>query len=107
VLSIGALLLPVGHAWLWVLPALALVAATLAGSTWVSPLAAASVAAAAWCAVLTTSRVYASGRGEFAVRLAAFRPAGQLLAATVALIATAVFLARTPRFDEPIRRIQP
>jgi hypothetical protein len=88
-------------ALLWFIPALALCALTLAASTFVDPAPAAVVLAVAW---LTTAGLAVRGprrtpAGELLGQFVAFRPAGQILLAGLAVAAVLVTVARRSTFD--------
>lgn len=86
----------------WLLPALGLVGATMGLSTWMAPRVAASVAGLGWFAVLLGSWVR-SARVDVAplASTLAFRPAGQLAFAVLAVVGAAVFALRLTHLDEP------
>lgn len=90
--AVGGLLLP-GSAWsaaTWLLPAVAAVALTLAGSTWTSPARAASGVGVAWLAVVAAATAPEQGA---AVEL--LHGPVLLLYAVVGLAAALVFQARS------------
>lgn len=80
----------------WVLPALALVAITLALSTHTTPLRAAVVVGSAWFVgvVVMGSVAFRSAGDLGAADLAGFRPAGQVVALAVTIGAALVFIVR-------------
>lgn len=80
-------------AFAWLLPALALTAASLALMTWLPPRRAAAVVAVAWFTVAAV--VEAAGSGE----LAAFGAIGQVVALVVAVVAGALTIGRRDAFD--------
>lgn len=80
-------------AFAWLLPALALTAASLALMTWLPPRRAAAVVAVAWFTVAAV--VEAAGAGE----LAAFGAIGQVVALVVAVVAGALTIGRRDAFD--------
>ncbi len=86
----------------WLFPALGLVGATLALSTWIPPRLAAAVAGAAWLVLLAAvwmRSVRLTGYrfdGTFA-----FQPAGQLTFGLIAIGGAALFIARLGQFDRP------
>jgi hypothetical protein len=80
-------------AFAWLLPALALTAASLALMTWLPPRRAAAVVAVTWFAVAAI--VEAAGAGE----LAAFGVVGQAVALGVGVAAAALTFGRRAAFD--------
>jgi hypothetical protein len=103
VAAILALALPTypAAAVLWFLPALALCSLTLAASTFVDPLPAAAVLVVGW---LIAAGLAVRGprwwpAAELLEQFVAFRPAGQVLLAGVAVAAVVVTLARRTAFD--------
>ncbi len=90
------------EAMAWLLPALGLVAATMALSTWTQPLRAAVIAGGGWVTVVLGSW-FRSARldGSALTSAFVFRPPGQLLFALLALAGAAVFAARLGRLDQP------
>jgi len=97
-LGVAALTLPQvsATAAAWVLPALALVAVTLALSTRTTPLRAAIVVGSAWVVgVVVMGSVAFRNAGDLgAADLAGFRPAGQVVALAVTIAAALVFTVR-------------
>lgn len=80
-------------AFAWLLPALALTAASLAAMTWLAPRRAASTVAAAW--FVGAVIVEAAGSGE----LAAFGAVGQAVALVVAVTGGVLTVVRREAFD--------
>ena len=104
--ALAAVSLP-GPGWAaaaWLLPSLALVATTLALSTYLSPVTAAVGIAAVWVSGVLASEVMAAG-GVAALRVggpiasAAFHTAGQVTFCLVAVVAGAVFMTRRHVFE--------
>lgn len=93
--GVPALLAPAtrSSAFLWLLPALALTAATVALMTWLPPRRAASVVAGAWLAVVVAAQLVSTAE------LAAFEPVGQLAALAVAVAGAGVAYGRRSAFD--------
>jgi hypothetical protein len=88
-------------ALLWFVPALALCALTLAASTFMDPAPAAAVLGVAW---LTAAGLAVRGprwmpARELLDQFVAFRPAGQILLAALAVIGVLVTVARRSTFD--------
>jgi len=78
----------------WVLPALALALGSLALGTWWRVEVCAGGLACAWLAAISSVRL--AGGGHIAIAAtASFRPAGQVAALAVSLLATAVLAARS------------
>lgn len=92
-LALVALFSANGLAFAWLLPGLALTAASLALSTVFAPRRAAGLAASVWLAIMTVARVASEDR------LGVFGPAGQLLALAITVMACAVTYQRRDRFD--------
>jgi Putative zinc-finger len=93
---VGASALGLPTAWAsaaWLLPALGLVAASLALTTVWSPVAAMVTVASAWIAVVLLAET------DSAVPLAAFHAAGQWTCAAVAILSLIVLLARRESFE--------
>lgn len=90
IVAVGGAMLP---AWwvaaAWLLPALAVVSAALALSTYVNPLTAAAIAAGVW-----TSAVLLAGAGQTRDVLSAFHTRGQLICLAVAVTASALVALR-------------
>jgi hypothetical protein len=85
---------------LWLLPALAATATTVALSTWVAPLRAATISAVGWVTAVSASVIATrTDPGDALDRLVVFRPTGQVVALIVMVVATAVFVVRIDRFD--------
>lgn len=81
----------------WILPALAVSAATLALSTSVSPLWASSTVGATWLLLVVGSEAFAD------FRLAAFGTSGQFVAAVVLAGATAVVWSGRERYEHEVQ----
>jgi len=86
----------------WLLPALGLVGATMALSTWIPPRVAATVAGTSWLGLLfiawaRTARLDGTAFSSIVV----FRPTGQALFAGMAILGLAVFLLRPEHLDQP------
>lgn len=93
VLGVAAAFVPIGglRTLGWVLPSLALSALTIAGGArWPAP-AVGVAAASAWMAVVGAAARYEPGHDI--VRSAPFDPAGQLVAAAIAVVAAVVILS--------------
>lgn len=90
---------PIAIAWL--LPALGLVGATLALSTWTRPPYAAALAASAWLLLVGFSWVRSARLDVAFTTTVAFRAPGQILFALLALAGTAAFGLRLRTFDQP------
>lgn len=86
----------------WLLPALGLVGATLALSTWVPPRLAAAATGSGWLVLLGVLWTRSAGLvGHRFDSTSAFRPVGQLAFALLAVGGAAVFAARFEKFDRP------
>jgi hypothetical protein len=83
---------------LWLLPALGLVAATLALGTWFPVRAAALVVGGVWVVAAAISARDAPGT-DLVESFAAFRPGGQVVLIVVALVAGVVVVLRRDAFD--------
>lgn len=94
IISAFTLLNPVTrpHAAAWFLPALAVTTTALALMTKFAPRHAATLSAVAWCAIVTVSQVGSDP-------LVVFTWVGQIVAMTVALVATVVAVRRRVSFD--------
>ncbi|HEX4699845.1 MAG TPA: zf-HC2 domain-containing protein [Actinomycetes bacterium] len=93
--GLGSLLL-LGHGWTaaaWLLPALALTSTTLALSARIAPVWAAASVLTSWVGVVLLVQ------GGTGVRLAAFGPVGQLVAAAVVAVAVLALVAQRSRFS--------
>jgi hypothetical protein len=99
-LSIAAVAVPdlAGLGFAWVLPGLALAAATLALSTFVRVPVAAGGLIGAWFVLLATASRLQSARDALDDS-AIFGPAGQLVSLVVVAMALTVLVARRDRFD--------
>lgn len=86
---------------LWFVPALALCGLTLAASTFVDPFPAAGILAACWltAAGLTVRGPRWMPAGQMLDQFVAFRPAGQLMLAVLALAGLLVAVVRRSAFD--------
>ena len=99
---VASVFVPLGgwDAALWLLPALAATAATLALSTWMAPLRAAVIMAVVWVLAVAVGVIATrADPGDVLDRLVVFQPGGQLAAAVVMAVATAIFILRLDRFD--------
>lgn len=94
-LAIAAILAPGRQpmAFAWLVPSLALTAATVALMTFLAPRRAALVTAASWVLLV------ASVQGAATDPLAAFGPIGQVLMVVIGLASLAVAVARRQHFD--------
>jgi hypothetical protein len=93
--GVPALLSPVARpmAFVWLLPALALVVTALAVMTWLPPRRAAALVVVAWLAVIVIVRLAQEDD------LAVFGGIGQLASLACALVAGAVLIGRRQAFD--------
>ncbi len=94
-LGIVGLLSPVRTpmAWAWIVPSVATSVGTLAVSTFLSPRRAGAVVGSSWIALVLLARAATNDR------LAAFSPAGQVVAVLVVGIAAGVVAARRSAFS--------
>jgi len=105
VLSLG-LAGPAARAWLWLAPALALSALVLALSTWMSLSRAAMASAAVWIALaIACSAVRTRHADVLFNRFVMFRPMGQVVTISVALVSALVFVTRSRRVDPYLGRL--
>jgi hypothetical protein len=86
----------------WLLPALGLVGATMALSTWVQPRVAAMATGGAWIGVLVVAWVRSARLdGSRLSTIFVFAPTGQLVFAVMAVAGAAVFFLRPGHLDQP------
>jgi hypothetical protein len=83
---------------LWLLPALGLVAATLALGTWFPVRAVACALGGLWLVAAAVS-TRGAAPADFVDGFAAFRPSGQIVIGVVAAVAAAVVVLRRDAFD--------